>query len=103
VIKTINVTANDIAHGKKRDCQKCPVARAVFRVARNAGWWGVSAGVWVVAFYASEAEFDGSGLFRDSAGFPESVGDWINAFDDGSPVAPFSFKLDIPELAAVSA
>lgn len=103
MIKTINVTAHDIAKGEQKQCTRCPVARAVLRAAIKAGWYGVSVGYETASFYKNattmqlDSDGDVYGEADQSVKFPEFVSDWIDAFDESVPVTPFKFTLHIPE------
>jgi hypothetical protein len=85
----IDVTQEDIAHGVMNDCENCPVARAFiratgldpFRIAVDED--GIT-----IAWPFSDREV--------TIDLPESVGEWISAFDDGLPVWPFAFDLSVP-------
>ncbi len=78
---TISITQADIEEGKPYNCQYCPVALAVSRAfgcAQNA--------VSVDGVFLSVGEQD----YRT----PALVNEFIQAFDDGAKVIPFTFTLD---------
>jgi hypothetical protein len=90
MIKTINVTASDIARGKARECDTCPVARAIRRVAK--GYAGVVVTKW--SAWLCEKPGDEAGKRLD---LPRAAQVFIHLFDTSQPVIPFKFTLDIPE------
>jgi hypothetical protein len=84
-----DVTQDDIDQGRPRDCYNCPVARSVVRtlgLGPAADEWTV--GSWVIA-----------GWLRDrqvvSVPAPIRVCRFIDEFDRGQPVEPFSFELEL--------
>ena len=82
----IEITADDIAHGDKTECQTCPAARALCRAypLRQPMWWSVL-GPYVHLHYGN-----GIGL----KWHPEAaLTDWVNRFDAGKPVTPGKFTL----------
>jgi hypothetical protein len=84
---TINVTQDDIAKGKKNNCLRCPVALAVIR----------ETGIHDVYVYGSSVTF-----YRHSDQCCEryntdEVSEFIENFDGGGTVAPFSFELEVPD------
>lgn len=97
---TIEVTQEDIDHGRPRDCRHCPIARATNRVLAE-------------GFQASVTEIFGKLLIRpvDSMSGdilresrvwypqpnPYRPCDWMHEFDAGHPVAPTAFDIDLPD------
>lgn len=79
----ITVTKKDIQMGLPSDSCLCPIARAVRRVL------GRGVRVWRYGVYRRLSE-------DDFAEFPERVTQFIDRFDDGKPVKPFTFTLRIP-------
>lgn len=78
--KTINVTKYFIRRGTRCQSTACPVALAIHR----AGLRGLSVDRW--------------GVFKDGLAdmrFPKKVSEFIERFDNGEPVKPFSFVLRI--------
>jgi len=75
----INVTADDIANGVHKDCERCPVALAVKRATGC-----VNCDVTADTIYAT-----GMPVFTT----PRSVQEFIARFDREYPVQPFSFYL----------
>lgn len=104
----IEVTADDIRHGERRECERCPIARAVQR-ATNDGAWSVCEtstsrlpgfsgdpddvhNVYVVG----KQERGGYDVDPDSAiRLPREVSRFIDAFDSGHDVEPFSFEIEM--------
>ena len=78
-MKTINVTAEDIAAGKRKNAGCCPVALAL---KRETGKECFVAPTFVLS----------DKTYIDS---PREVYFFIITFDAGLPVEPFSFVLDI--------
>jgi hypothetical protein len=85
----VNVTEADIREGRPQDYGACPVAlamtKAIFAVP------GVREFAVVVYEATTEIEIEGQEPQRFE--HSDSVFDFIQRFDKGSPVAPFSFKL----------
>jgi hypothetical protein len=84
---TISVTAEHIAAGEREKCEKCPVALAFLTALPR----------------ADRAVVTGFGVSLYRAGvktrlrLPDAASDFISAFDNSDPVAPFSFDIEIPE------
>lgn len=78
----VNVTQRDIDRGEACDSGTCPVARAVLRVK------GVS--------FVAVAGEDISINTRRCLLLPKKVSKFIERFDDGQPVKPFTFVLVLP-------
>lgn len=99
----IRVTANDIKHGKIRDCENCAISRAVLRRLKkdfkpqthsNGGitiHWrrGHHVNFWneKVDDLVKIHEFDGDARRRR----------FISEFDNGGKPVPFEFKLEFPD------
>lgn len=82
------VTQDDIDHGEREDCDKCPVARAINRVLP--GFLADVTSGWIVLW---EYTTDGRGnlwpvrqAFR--ARTPSNAETFIEDFDDDEPVGP---------------
>ena len=76
----VDVTQADIDAGKMHSCTMCPVALAISRVLRDDAL--------VVGYHGWNS--------KDNHGtFPMRVADFINAFDEGYPVFPIQFELEI--------
>jgi len=78
----IFVTAKDIREGAKSACEACPVARAIKRRVTCR----VVVGMGFISF----------GL-KSSVLTPTQVANFIDRFDGGKKVKPFSFLLDVPK------
>jgi hypothetical protein len=82
----IEVTQDDIEKGKRNQCNLCPVARAVKRVAHI---WGVgSPGVYPTERMAP---------LNSIADLPYKARTFVCRFDNALPVKPFTFTLNIPK------
>lgn len=77
---TIHVTQEDINSGIPKKCSKCPVALAINRAT------GLAATVKFHPNYIGENEHD---IFMT----PDCVIAFINKFDAGNHVSPFSFTI----------
>jgi hypothetical protein len=77
--KTIRVTAKDIKNGKKADPFLCPVALAMRRIFKTA------------VIYSDSFDTDEISLWP----LPYNVYKWIERFDHGGTVKPFSFKIKL--------
>lgn len=91
----IEVLQSDIDHGERHCCERCPVARAITRAIGNRV---------AVAVYADRGAELGitSGGYTRWISLPDEVIEFINRFDIGLKVAPFTFELAYePEVAAV--
>lgn len=75
----IHVTAEDIAAGTRRDCETCPIAQALMRQ----GFTDVSVSADSILF----------GPYWQPAS--DRVADFIHEFDEGLPVEPFDFDVEI--------
>lgn len=87
---TVEVTQNDIQYGRRKDCDHCPIAKAVGRVLS-----------WDFYAFADEEYISIRHEIRGAVdGFhintPAVATEFMQAFDSCKPVAPFSFPLDIP-------
>jgi hypothetical protein len=80
---TVSVTKRDISRGRRCSSSTCPVAWALNR--RTAKKWDVACGRCLLFATA-----------HWSAPMPEVVKDFVDAFDNGKPVKPFRFRLDVP-------
>lgn len=72
----VEVTAEDIAKGRRSSCSRCPIARAL----KRAGFADVS--VYNYEFWHGE---------NGEARLPRSAQAFIRRFDDKKPVTPFVF------------
>ena len=77
----IEVTEEDIRRGKPQSCCSCPVFRAIARTTGK----------------AVEVLCKSIALGKEvEAALPEKARKFIEAFDDGRPVKPFTFTLRLP-------
>ena len=79
---TINVTQEDILLGVEVSCDGCPIARAISR-----------------AIPSSKVFVLGDKAIIDSVwvSLPRECLEFVCRFDNGLPVAPFSFTLDLQQ------
>ena len=85
----VNVTAQDIARGVKHDPCWCPVARAIRRHIQRAVL--VDVGPEQLDFYDNDGY-----LVYPRATLPSEAATWVDEFDTGFPVQPFSFEVLVP-------
>jgi len=88
----INVTAEDIRAGVSGESDACPIARAALRALTEAGEYvNVSA----VRAALHVQHLDATGKTRDwrCFGLPPEAAAFVDAFDAGSPVEPFTFEV----------
>lgn len=91
---TINVTANDIKHGKRRDCRACPIARAVLRKVDHKKALRAAKPMFnTPASMGARYVHVGDHCCEDT---PSLAVGFVSAFDDGYPVEPFKFQVSIP-------
>jgi hypothetical protein len=85
----VEVTAEDIASGVRKDCSCCPVAIALGRALAldgrhvAVGWEGATIQA------SPDAE-------EHTVKFEDAVGQWMRRFDQGCQVEPFAFDLNVP-------
>jgi len=82
----IEVTAEDIAHGVREDCERCPISRALTRALPIRSVI-VEGGVQGVAVQEKGT------FYRFFATLPEDADAFVERFDRGEDVAPFAFDL----------
>ena len=87
----IDVSADDIAAGWRRNCDLCPIARAV---RRGTGATGIS-----VAVHRLRMEVEGR-IFHGV--LPQQAREAITTFDQDLAIKPFSFVLEAEEYRRVS-
>jgi hypothetical protein len=81
---TIDVTADDIAAGKRRNCFECPIALALERAFGE----------------PCQVEHGYATVRGRRLMMPFAACRFVERFDGGDPApAPFVFDLDIPEVA----
>ncbi len=81
----ISVTAEDIARGKRGSCGECPIALAVARALGKA----TDVKVTCVFAYIRHNLRDATTVYA----LPGKATRFIDAFDDGEPVEPFTFTM----------
>ena len=82
----IEITEDDIMDGWPRDCEYCPVALAVCRaLAIPPRWVNVADTMLYLHLHLDEEEW--------AIALPSVVKRFINDFDKGKDVHPFSFEL----------
>lgn len=85
----VNVTHSDIDDGTKMSCTGCPV---VLGIRRSLGHLGdVRVGNPCVSLWNNGRRYETI--------VPPEASRFISNFDDGRPVSPFSFSLEVPEEA----
>lgn len=83
---TIHVTQDDIDNGVACNTGLCPIAHAIRRAVPGSYWYVGS----VEVFHR-----DLNGCRCDEMDLPVPACEFISAFDEGRPVNPFSFELEI--------
>jgi hypothetical protein len=85
----VEVTAEDIAKGEKGSCERCPIALALARAADMDRvhahldcLWGWPAG-----------DPDANSIVAST---PIEASNFIDDFDSGEPVNPFTFTVELP-------
>jgi len=81
----VEVTAEDIATGEPSDYSQCPIALALKRAVPGCDP------------YVSTVLLSLNGRHGIQAFIPTCVSMFIMDFDDGDPVDPFAFDLEIPD------
>lgn len=82
---TIRITQEDIENGRRCDPDCCPVGRALLR-----------SGVEHLGVVGSGVMIMDERHYTEVVPLPESVINWILAFDGKRPVEPISFELTMP-------
>lgn len=77
----IEVKQKHIDEGAKGSCSRCPIALALLDAGHRDVWIGN------ITLYTS---------VRKETYLPPKAIQWINNFDDGLPVLPFSFEIELP-------
>ena len=83
---TFDVTSKHIAKGLSANCEECPIALSIAEM----GFVEVNANHCTIRFSESHT----SPLFS-LATTPNEVRNFMDAFDTGKPVEPFSFELEL--------
>lgn len=86
---TIHITQEDIDNGVARSCIKCPIALALNRQAQLNFIYVDTRD----RFSRCVVEYD---IFKE-IDLPHKAFLFMKAFDQGKPVKPFSFELEIPQ------
>jgi hypothetical protein len=81
----IDVTSDDIAKGEREQPCRCPIALALTRA---------HPGQWVLGEHTADFYFDDA---DGTISLPNEARDFIKRFDNGDPVEPFSFELELDE------
>jgi hypothetical protein len=84
VTTPISVTAEHIAAGTARNCEKCPIALAIL---------AVIPGIERAAVETDSVTAYGGGAFWHTALMPGEGADFMDLFDAGRPVQPFTLEL----------
>ena len=84
----VDVTAQDIRLGNKRNADWCPIARASTRAFGRPTCVGLDS----ICLYRGKTRRSKLGL---QLPLPYAAQVWADAFDEGSEVAPFSFDLEM--------
>jgi hypothetical protein len=82
----INVTQQHIDRGKRCNSERCPVALSILEVLPETSYVSVDVRIYVEPsdtydYIAAES--------------PDEVCRFTSAFDDGKPVSPFSFEVEL--------
>jgi hypothetical protein len=89
-MRTVTVTVEDIGAGRRLSCRHCPVSLALKRF----GWESPFVGE---AYLSREGTGRKNRFYPaspiESYAAPRTVQEFIQAFDAGRPVTPFSFTL----------
>lgn len=96
MIVHIPVTQDDIAHGIRKDCHGCPIARAILRVLKpghRIEIAGKTIRIERLRIYQGQEE----GIIACISLVTNEIAAFVNAFDKGQSVKPFTFKLNLPE------
>jgi hypothetical protein len=88
----VSVTAEHIAGGEPDSCWGCPIALAAMDAIPNFD-------VTVNRFQIGIDEIDGK-IAPTWVDLPDEAVTFIDRFDDGEPVEPFTFTMQVPEEVA---
>ena len=87
----VHITAEDVAGGVPRNCEKCAAALAIFRAFAPHGF----------VFVSVDRDEITAGRDHDiqdswiTVATPDVLAEFIAAVDDGLPVVPITFDLDL--------
>jgi hypothetical protein len=98
MLTRIQVTAEDIAKGKRDDCFRDPICYAMERVIICSVEKGqIAVGYDFVNLYIKDnPSFDGDAT-KGSINFPAGVSSKLNLYDLTGEMKPFEFDLEIPD------
>jgi len=86
----VEVTAGDIAAGKREDCEGCPIACALRRAAGTPR-------AFVDGAELAAGNWDGVHPYdSDRVRMPREAVDFVLDFDEGRDVRPFAFTVELP-------
>jgi hypothetical protein len=88
---TVEVTAKDIERGMPRQSCECPVALALGRAVRKQ----VAPRPLQITVGCLQAIMSVDGWWVEAL-LPSDASAFINSFDHNEPVAPFTFKIEVP-------
>lgn len=91
VTRKVEITAEDIANGKPKECSRCPGALAIYRAFPEAKFVDVMDQEVQLAFPSNRRTY--STYVWQTADTPEVLEQFINKFDLRKPVEPISFEL----------
>ena len=80
----VNVTQEDIQRGKRAETNACPVAMAIKQTIGP---------LWCVSVIPNNVYFY-RGIAEENRLLPQEATEFIETFDAGNIVAPFSFEID---------
>lgn len=80
----VEVTAEDIANGKREDSESCPIALALLRCD---GVFGAEVNEDITTVTPDDDRLSGSP--------PKEASDFIDNFDAGNDVEPFAFEIEV--------
>jgi hypothetical protein len=89
MIVQIDVTEDHIKRGVPRDCCECPLVLAFGD--KLSPWYFARVAAYVVQFWEGPAS-----PITEFQMLPYSARHFRKSFDEGCPVVPFTFRLDIP-------
>jgi hypothetical protein len=87
----VSVTAGHIARGKRQDAERCAIALALHDVFPDAEYIMVSGDGITLQPCTDDAWMAEAEIMP-----PPEVAAFVEAFDDGNDVEPFTFELDYP-------
>ena len=91
---TLNVTTTDINFGKRKDPEFCPLARAVTRLFANTANLRIL--VTLTHIVVCDLKTKTPAPFKKYA-LPEEAIAFLEDFDAGWPVAPFTVEMEVPQ------